>query len=272
MKISMIQMNSQSNKGDNIASAQSLIANAMADNPDLIVLPECWTCLSPDLEIAHNSAETFPNGEAYQALQQLAKQYNVTIHGGSIFEKNKDSHYNSTVVFNGQGEEIAKYSKIHLFDVNIPPSENSKGMTYMESDKVTPGHDIVTYDCGGITVGCAICYDIRFPEMFIKLRQAGADVIILPAAFTRTTGQAHWEILCRARAIETQTHFVAVGMCGAFDGGNRKNYGNSMVVDGWGNVLHRMGNNVGYHTVTLDTFHTQTIRQNMPIAAHRKLI
>ena len=272
MKISMIQMNSQADKSENIATAKTLVANAMADSPDLIVLPECWTCLSPDPDVAHGSAETFPDGDAYQTLQTLAKEHNVTIHGGSIFEKNGDSHYNSTVVFDGTGQEIAKYSKIHLFDVDIPPTETSKGMSYRESDKVTAGKDIVTYDCGGITVGCAICYDIRFPELFIKLRQAGAEVIMLPAAFTRTTGMAHWEILCRARAIETQSHFVAVGMCGTFDNGNRQNYGNSMVIDGWGNMLHRMGDNVGHHTVTLDNDHTQTIRQNMPVATHRKLI
>ena len=263
----MIQMNSQDDKSDNIVTATDLITQAVVDKPDLIVLPECWACLDNLSDKAKVNAEIFPDGDAYQTLQNLAQQHRVTIHGGSFMERVGDSCYNTTVVFDPDGKEIAKYRKIHLFDVSIP-----NGTSYYESKKVSAGEDIVTYDCGGVTVGCAICYDLRFPELFSKLQQQGAEVIILPAAFTKVTGEAHWEILARARAIETQTHFVAVGMCGTHDGGKRACYGNSMMIDGWGNVLIRMGDMVGYCSQTIDTEQTKTIRQNMPVATHRKLV
>ena len=267
MKISMIQMNSQADKSENIATAVDLMTQAVVDKPDLIVLPECWTCLDNLTDKSSQNAEIFPDGDAYQTLQNFAIEHNVTIHGGSMMERMGDSCYNTTVVFNPQGKEIAKYRKIHLFDVSIPG-----GTSYYESKKVSAGDDIITYDCNGVTIGCAICYDLRFPELFSKLQQKGAEVIILPAAFTKVTGEAHWEILARARAIETQTHFVAVGMCGTHDDGKRACYGNSMVIDAWGNVLIRMGDMVGYCHQSIDTEQTKTIRQNMPVATHRKLV
>ena len=266
MKIAMVQTNPQDDKDKNIKDAEKLISDVTGDNPDLVVLPECWTYMDTDVSQIHAHAETFPEGIAYQTLKNLAQKYNITLHGGSMLEKDGDTYYNSTVVFNPKGEEIAKYRKIHLFNVDVPG-----GASYRESDTCSAGDDIVLYDCNGVTVGCAICYDIRFPELFAKLREQGADVIVLPAAFTLMTGKDHWEILSRARAIETQTYFVSVGQFGTYANGRRSCYGHSMIVDPWGHITAQIGDHVGVTSANIDLQYGKSIRQRLPVAEHHRI-
>ena len=207
MKVSLIQMNSISDKAANIAAARALIERAVAEEePDWILLPEQFDWAGGVKGDKARNAETLPGGPAYSMAQELAAKHRVFIHAGSIMERIEGDEriHNTTVVFDRQGEEIARYRKIHLFDVTTPD-----GAPYRESATVKPGDPVVTYDCEGVTVGCSICYDLRFPDLFQALADKGAEMIALPAAFTMQTGKDHWEVLLRARAIETETYVCA---------------------------------------------------------------
>ena len=263
MRISLVQMNAGTDKAANIASARELVAEAAEERPDLVVLPEYWAFFSNEREALHASAETFPDGPAYRAMREMAKEHGVTLHGGSIAERRDGAVHNTTAVFGPDGAEIARYRKMHLFDVDLPD-----GTQVRESDLIARGSDVVTYACAGRTVGCSICYDLRFPELFRALRDAGADVIVLPAAFMLGTGKDHWEVLSRARAIETQTHFVAVGQIGKHLDGLLSTYGHSMVVDPWGHVVAQVGDRVGTATVRIDDGYKDKVRAGLPVHRH----
>ncbi|MCO5731586.1 carbon-nitrogen hydrolase family protein [Rhizobium sp. SSA_523] len=267
MKISLIQMNSQNDKAANLQSAGTLIKTVVRDeNPQLVVLPEYFAFLDDDRNAMHASAETFPGGETWSFLSETAARHGVTLHAGSIVEKEGEAFYNTSLVFGTDGRQIARYRKIHLFDVETP-----EGIVYRESDSIHRGGDVVTYKIGNVTVGCGICYDIRFPELFQRLRDLGADIIVLPAAFTLSTGKDHWEILARARAIETQTYFVAVGQTGTHASGRKACYGHSMVVNPWGHVIAQSPDFVTAVTARLDPDYLETVRRNLPVANHRVL-
>ena len=266
MKVSLIQMNSGDDKAANLAIAEKMIAEAVEQEaPDLIVLPEYYAFLGEGRDNIHGSGETFPEGEAYRHMSGLAKRHKVTIHAGSMVERGGNAHYNATVVFGPSGEQLAKYRKIHLFDVDTPG-----GVSYRESDTISRGEEVVTYKLGDVTVGCAICYDIRFPELFRKLRDKGADVIVLPAAFTLMTGKDHWETLARARAIETQTYFLAVGQTLAHSG-NKWCWGHSMVVDPWGHIVAQCSDGVGATSARLNLGYVGKVRADVPVANHHVL-
>ena len=269
MKISMIQMNSVSDKPANIAAAIKLVEQAVAEErPDWICLPECFDFLGGDRAAKMVAAEAFPGGPAYGAMQALASKHKVYIHAGSILEKPEigERIHNTTVVFDRTGTEIARYRKIHMFDITAPD-----GTKYNESAAFARGDAAVTYRCGDMTVGCAICYDLRFPELFQALAAKGADMIALPAAFTLQTGKDHWEVLCRARAIETQTYVCAPAQTGThMDGkGIRQTYGHSLVIDPWGHVIAKASDGVGIVSTRIDHALVKKIRALIPVAQHR---
>ena len=269
MKVSLIQMNSVDDKAKNLDEAARLIDEAVrVEKPDWILLPETFDFIGGTTAEKRAAAETIPGGPTYLRLQGLAKKHGVFIHAGSISEKidGDDRIHNTTVVFDRAGKEIARYRKIHLFDVVTPD-----GIEYKESAAVKPGDAVVTYDCEGTTVGCAICYDLRFPDLFQALAAKGAAVIALPAAFTMQTGKDHWEVLCRARAIETETYFCASGQTGSFRAGNgmRQTYGHSMVVDPWGHVVARASDGVGIVTTRIEPKRVEQVREMIPVAKHR---
>ena len=202
MRVTVVQMNPGADKAANLAQAEKLTEAAIAaDRPDLIALPEIWTCLGGDRETKFASAEPLPApgsneapGPAYAFLQDLARRHRIHVHGGSIGEAAGETLFNTTVAFDPEGSEVARYRKIHLFDIVAPD-----GTGYRESATYGRGEEVVTYQANGVTVGCAICYDVRFPELFQALRKKGAELIMLPAAFTLQTGKDHWETLIRAR-------------------------------------------------------------------------
>ncbi|MBD0416952.1 carbon-nitrogen hydrolase family protein [Oryzicola mucosus] len=267
MKISIVQMNSGSDKAKNLDDAEQLVRDVVtSEKPDLVVLPEYFAFLGEGRDAVHGSGESFPDGPSYQRFSALAEDLGVTLHCGSMVEKAGNNHYNATVVFGPEGKEIAKYRKIHLFDVDTPG-----GVSYRESDTIGRGEDVVTYKVGDTTVGCAICYDIRFPELFRALRDKGADVIVLPAAFTLMTGKDHWEVLARARAIETQTYFVAVGQTGAHADGKKWCWGHSMVIDPWGHMVAQCSDGVGAASAHIDLDRVSTVRRDVPVAQHHVL-
>ena len=209
MKLSLIQMNSVADKAANIEAATALIERAVErDRPDWVALPECFDFLGGQRADKMAAAEVLGDGPAYGAMRALAAKHKIFIHAGSMLEKaeGEERIHNTTVVFDRDGGEIARYRKIHMFDIETPD-----GVSYRESASFKAGETVETYECDGVTVGCSICYDLRFPYLFQALVEKGAQLIALPAAFTMQTGRDHWEVLCRARAIETQTYCRRAG-------------------------------------------------------------
>ncbi len=279
MRVSVIQMSPGADKADNIAQARRLLEAAIAaDRPDLVSLPEVWTCLGGTREGKLAQAEALPardsnaaGGEAYEFLRGIARGAHVFVHGGSIQERNgPDRLYNTTVVFDPDGQEIARYRKIHLFDITTPD-----GTGFRESSLYSSGDEVVTFRAGDITVGAAICYDLRFAELFARLRGQGAELIMLPSAFTLQTGKDHWEPLIRARAIETQCWFAAAATCGRYLEGARAEprftYGHSLMADPWGQVVALASDGTGWATARVDPALTARVRRDMPVESHRKL-
>jgi nitrilase len=276
MRVSVMQMNCGHVKADNIAQARRLIDGAVeSDRPDLVSLPEMWSCLGGDRQIKTAEAEelpppgsNLPGGGAYEFLRGVARSRRITVHGGSIAEKAEGKLFNTTVVFGPDGNEVARYRKIHLFDISLPD-----GTGYRESNTYGAGAEIVTCEIGGVRTGLAICYDVRFPELFLALRRAGAEIVFLPSAFTLQTGKDHWEVLIRARAIETQCWLVAAATWGRHleRGEPRFTYGHSLVCDPWGHVVSKASDGIGWATARIDSALTERVRRDMPVLEHRKL-
>lgn len=270
MKVSIIQMNSVSDKAANIKAAEALIERAAREErPDWVLLPEFFDWAGGSKAEKRAEAERFPDGPAYSMARAQAVKHRMFVHAGSIMEKieGEERIYNTSVVFDREGHEVARYRKIHLFDVTTPD-----GAAYRESKGVKPGDQVVTYDCEGVTVGCAICYDLRFPDLFQALMEKGAQVIALPAAFTLQTGKDHWEALLRARAIETETYVCASAQTGSFMVGNeqRHTYGHSLVADPWGHVVAKASDGPGIVSARLDMERVKRVRAMIPIAEHRR--
>jgi deaminated glutathione amidase len=266
MKVSLIQMNTRDDKAENLRVARALIEEAVAkDRPDIVSLPETFTSMTSDFEVQYGNSETIPDGEACRMLADLARKHGILVHGGSIAERSDGKCFNTTVVFNPSGEVVATYRKLHLFDVEVPG-----GRSYRESNTMKRGSDVVTCEAAGTTIGLSICYDLRFPELFRALRDKGARVIFLPAAFTLMTGKDHWETLIRARAIETQSYMVACGQIFEHDNG-KACYGRSMVVDPWGTVIATAPDRVGFVTAEIDPSYTNEVRAKMPVMQHHVL-
>jgi len=277
MRVAVIQMSPGADKEQNIAQARGLIEGLAAEQKvDLIALPEMWTCLGGTRAEKFAQAEALPTpgetgGPAYEFLRQVAMTHNIHVHGGSIGALAGEKLSNTTLVFNPAGQEIARYSKIHLFDITTPD-----GQGYKESATYTPGDAVVTFDIGETRVGLAICYDLRFAELFLALRRAGAELIVLPAAFTLQTGKDHWEVLLQARAIETQCWVAAAATCGTHREGAagevRFTFGHSLIADPWGHIVAKASDGPGWAVATLDHRLTTRVRANMPVLDHRRLV
>ncbi|ATU74086.1 carbon-nitrogen hydrolase family protein [Komagataeibacter rhaeticus] len=278
MRTTVIQMAPGASAPENMQHARALITAAVrADRPDLVILPEMWSCLGGTRDMKFAAAETLPGpdgmGEAgplYSFLSGMARTHGIILHGGSIGERHGDRLFNTSLVFDAHGHERARYRKIHLFDVTTPGGEG-----YRESDTYEPGSDIVTVPLSAsMTAGLAICYDIRFPALFHALRARGANMLLVPAAFTVETGLAHWETLLRARAIETQCWMVACGTTGTHmdeNGQKRRTYGHSMIIDPWGTIVAQVSDGPGWSTARLERDVVETIRGRMPVMAHHRL-
>ena len=262
-------MNSVSDKEANLATAEKLARSAITqDSPDLIVFPEHFDWAGGTAEDRIAAGESHKDGPAYILCKRIASEFGIYVHSGSFYEKVPDQEkvFNTTVVFDPHGKEIGRYRKIHMFDIFTPD-----GLRYGESDAVAAGTEVATVDIGNFTLGLSICYDLRFPALFQRLADQGANVIVLPAAFTLQTGKDHWEVLCRARAIETQSYVVACGSHGPFtqNGQTRYTYGHSLIVDPWGHVIAKCSDGDGFTTAKLDLKLVNKVRQEIPLAKHK---
>jgi predicted amidohydrolase len=262
--IAAVQFNPRDDKVANIDKALSLIDQAASSGARLIVLPEIWTYMG-DPDRNWDNAEPIP-GDLTNRLAERARRHSIYLHSGTFQERVEGDERvrNTTVVFDPNGEIVATYRKIHMFDVTID------GMaTYEESATVAPGEEIVTFSLDGVTVGLATCYDVRFPELFRILALRGSEVILLPAAFTMMTGKDHWEVLIRARAIENGVYMVAAAQYGPNLPG-KWCYGRSMIVDPWGTVVATAPDMESVITAVVDRNHIQSIRRQVPSLRNRQ--
>jgi predicted amidohydrolase len=272
MKLGLAQLNSRQNKELNLVAAGEAIAKLAAQGADLVMLPEVANFHGLDSDYAA-AAEPIP-GPFTEWCSGQARAHGVFLHCGSFGERRVEGGgadaagvsrvYNTSVVFDRQGAEMARYSKIHLFDAITPD-----GLEYKESAAFAPGNEVVTCDCDGIRFGLAICYDVRFPELFHALADMGAQVFLVPAAFTIPTGITQWEPCLRARAIENGCYLAGCGQWGRYARG-RENYGHSLVVDPWGTVIAECRDGVSTLAVDLDLDYLESVRQRLPIQRHRR--
>jgi predicted amidohydrolase len=268
VKLSAIQLNAKPDVDENIrVIGEQLEKLTLLENNEevehIVVLPEC--CLffgASDKAQLSLAQKTYKNNALQLSLSQLAKQYRVTLVGGTIpiIAEGGNKFTNSSCAFNANGELIAHYDKIHLFDVNVADSEKN----YCESRYTQAGTKACIAKTPLATVGLSVCFDIRFPSLYQKLRKLGADIITVPSAFTRVTGKAHWQTLLKARAIENQVYIIAAGQEGVHENG-RETWGHSMIISPWGEILACLEHGEGIITTDFSPVEVQRIRTSMPL-------
>jgi nitrilase len=266
MKIAAIQMVSGVDLATNLNTARQLLAQAAQMGAELAVLPEYFCIMGQRDTDKLTLAESPGQGPIQAMLSEAAREFKLWVVGGTLPMTTDDPDHvaNTTLVFDPQGDCVARYDKIHLFRF-----DNGRER-YDESAVLRAGHTPVSFTLPPreglpITVGLSVCYDLRFPELY---RQLGADLILVPAAFTHTTGQAHWEVLLRARAIENQAYVLASAQGGEHSNG-RRTWGHSMVIDPWGQVLALQAHGSGVVLTTLDPAQLVQTRRNLPALQHR---
>lgn len=264
MKIALIQTNCGEDEGANIAANLALVEQAAKGGAKFVALPE-----NAFLMLAQGGDAAYPpyhaeNHAGVVAVKALAKQHGVWVLIGSValLDEATGKRRNTSILINDGGEVAARYDKIHLFDVDLP-----NGESYRESARIAGGEKAVVVDSPLGALGLSICYDVRFPQLYRRLAQKGARVFTVPAAFTYTTGQAHWEVLLRARAIENGAFVLAPAQCGTHAGG-RKTWGHSMVIDPWGKILAQAGHEVGIVEAELNLSLVDEVRQRIPSLQH----
>ena len=262
--VAVIQMVSGPRCQDNLAVARQRVAEAAAAGAELIVLPEYFGLMGLDEHEKVRNAELAGNGPMQAALASMAHEHGVWLLGGTVplVSEVAGKVYNSACLFDPQGQCLIRYDKIHLFGFT------GTGERYCESDTIAPGNTPVVVDTPLGRIALGICYDLRFPELFRQL--APFDLLLLPAAFTATTGQAHWEVLLRARAIENQCFVLASAQGGQHENG-RLTHGHAMIIDPWGRILAQQATDEGVVLATLDYNLMQSVRTSLPALAHRVL-
>jgi len=259
-----VQMTASSSKEENLEKAATFVRLAAERGALLIVLPEVFAWRGPRAE-EPAQVEAIP-GPTAERLRELAHRHRVYLLAGSFLEKTDEARsYNSSLLLNPEGEILAHYRKIHLFDVDIPGQVRVK-----ESDTKKPGEGVVACETPLGTFGLSVCYDLRFPELYRGLADRGAEVIFVPSAFTFPTGAAHWEPLLRARAIENQAYVIAPNQIGKNAHGFA-DYGNSMIVDPWGKVIARAADKECFITAEIDRDYQEKVRRELPCLTHRRL-
>lgn len=267
--VAAIQMASGPNLSANLAEASKRIAQAAAGGAKLCVLPESFALMGMHDSDAFSVAESEGDGPIQAFLAEQAARHHLWLVGGTMPMATETPNRVRAACFlvNDQGQTVARYDKIHLFDVSLTENPQDR---YRESETYQPGDEVVVADTPFGRLGMAVCYDLRFPELFRALVEKGAEIIALPAAFTALTGRAHWEVLVRARAIENLSFVIAAGQ-GGYHVNGRETYGDSMVVDPWGIILARHPRNAGVACAEIDLERLRGLRQNLPALTHRRI-
>lgn len=266
--IAAVQMTSGPDIDANLAEVEQLISKAAAAGAQLVVLPENFALmgLQDSDKLAVREAEG--EGPLQSFLSRQAARHQLWLVGGTIPLKADDEAKvrASCLLFNDRGEQVARYDKLHLFDVQIMDSEES----YRESASIESGNRLVVSDAPAGRLGLAVCYDVRFPELFRALLDQGMELLALPAAFTDITGKAHWEPLLRARAIENLCYVIAAAQTGHHPNG-RRTHGDSMIIDPWGVILDRLPSGPGVVLARMDRTRLENTRRLFPSIEHRQL-
>ena len=277
-KVAAVQMVSTANLEENLQTAARLIAEAAAAGAGLILLPEVFAVLEGGPMRPFGEEEG--SGPIQEFLSGQARQHGIILVGGTIplitrpGKTPSDPDYfvdnervrPSSLVYDSHGTQIARYDKIHLFDVVVADKQAS----YSESRSYEAGNEIVAVDTAMGRLGLSVCYDLRFPELYRELFSRQADLVTVPAAFTKVTGEAHWETLLRARAIENQCYVIAAGQGGKHNE-KRETWGHSMIIDPWGTVLDEIDQGEGFAIAEIDLEFVASVRKRMPITQQRKL-
>lgn len=264
IRLATVQMVSRPRVEDNLIALDRLVRGAVADGAQLVALPEFFPMIGATDEARLAIRETSQGGPLQYFLSALAAELEIWLIGGSIPMAGTDQAraLNSTLVFDPEGKQICRYDKMHLF------SFKAGAEAYDESLSIEAGSKPVAFDTPFARIGLSICYDLRFPEYFRAL--GPVDMLVLPAAFTATTGEAHWEVLLRARAIENQCYVVASAQGGRHETG-RKTWGHSMIIDPWGDILSVLPTGEGWICADFNRQRLETVRHRLPALKHRRI-
>ncbi|MSR16237.1 MAG: carbon-nitrogen hydrolase family protein [Methylococcaceae bacterium] len=266
-KCAAIQMASSPSISANLLEAEKLIAEAVKAGAKLVALPENFALMGDHEQDKIKVKETDGLGIIQSFLENTAKKYAVWIVGGTIpiAGDNGNKVRAACLIYNDKGQRVARYDKVHLFDVHVPNTNE----VYRESDSIESGNDFLVVDTPFGRMGVAVCYDLRFPEFFRKMSEQGVDFIVIPSAFTAETGAAHWELLLRARAIENLCYVIAPNQ-GGFHKNGRRTFGHSMIIDPWGVVLDCYKTGSGFVSAEIEHDRIVKIRAGFPVLAHRR--
>ncbi|MBN9432941.1 MAG: carbon-nitrogen hydrolase family protein [Bosea sp.] len=264
-KAACVQMNSGRSVEANVAAAEALIRDAAGAGASYVLTPEMTTILDRDKENLLSQIQPEEIDPSLQRFRELARELGIHLHIGSMAIRLPDDHIaNRSFVIAPNGSVVGRYDKIHMFDVDL-----SGGESYRESATYRAGDTAVLADLPWAKVGLTICYDVRFPVLHRTLAKAGAAVIAVPAAFTKKTGEAHWHVLLRARAIETGSYIVAAAQAGHHEDG-RDTYGHSMIIDPWGKILAEAGDAPGTIIADIDPAFSLSARQAIPALLNQR--
>lgn len=268
-KIASIQLASGPHVSANLLETERLVSEAADNGADLVVLPENFAFMGEHETDKLDLAEEAGSGTQQEFLANLSQRLGIWLVGGTIPIKSeiKGKVRSSCLLYNTDGEAVTRYDKMHLFDVNVPDSDEN----YLESEAIDPGDHVVVADTPCGRLGLAVCYDLRFPEMFRSMLDEGMELLAVPSAFTAITGRAHWEILVRARAIENLCYVAAAGQ-GGYHVGAKETYGDSMIVDPWGVILDRIPRGAGFVIADVDKERVRTVRKTFPSVDHRRVV
>jgi nitrilase len=268
-RVAAIQMASGPNVSANLIEADRLIGRAAAAGAKLVVLPENFAHMGMTEQDKLQVKEVEGRGLIQTFLAEQAVRYGIWIVGGTVPLAAEDPRKvrQACLLFDDKGKRVARYDKVHLFDVHIEET----GENYTESETIEPGDRTVVVETPFGKLGLAVCYDLRFPELFRELVAKGAEIITLPSAFTAITGKAHWESLVRARAIENLSYVIAAAQ-GGYHANGRETHGHSMIVDPWGVVMDRLPRGSGYIVADVDPQRVTRVRRTFPVLSHRRIV
>ncbi|GAA0374158.1 carbon-nitrogen hydrolase family protein [Bowmanella denitrificans] len=265
VNLAAIQLVSSPKPSENLAQVSKQLSELDTSCPSLVVLPECFACFGGSDKTQLELAEALGEGPVQSALSAMAAEHCIWLVAGTIPIRvpDKEKFTASSLLFGPKGQQLAHYQKIHLFDVEVADGTR----TYLESKYTQPGSQVVVFDTAFGRIGMAVCYDLRFAGLFQAMGEV--DILVLPAAFTQVTGQAHWWPLLKARAIEKQCFVVAAGQGGVHANG-RETFGHSTIISPWGEVLMSLSKGPGLVQTKVDFAQMQEIRRTMPVAQHNQ--